>query len=191
MKKMRIIGWILGLLIVLALVVYHLPVKRSVSMPVCNGDGGQKQLEMELKLYRHLFGATTVKGTLVFDGVEFIDRISLNKALDTTQEESNRWWKYEGFLFENFMKMPSEDMSKWDQWTEAYSQQINIWEASSGLEQVMFFYTDMDVKNEDGSTPAIVYFGPAKTVEEAQKIADGFGYEISGDTIKWKSETFQ
>lgn len=196
MKKWRILGWVLGLAVVLTLVIFHLPVERSVSMPVCNGSDEPKQLDMDLKFYRHLIGGTTVKGTLVFDGEKYMDQLSINKTVfrGSNSRGLNSWWKADGLWNTSFRLVPSEDtLDVMDKWDESYSQQVYFLEIGPGvdIEQVIFFYTDLHKKNEVGAVAGVPYIGPAETLEEAQNVAEKMGYTFLDGKVGLKSETFQ
>ena len=63
-----VLKWLIIAAIALA-VLYHLPLRRSVSMTVRNHETGKTApLSMELTLRRSFFARTRVQGTLVFDG---------------------------------------------------------------------------------------------------------------------------
>lgn len=185
MKKLRICILILVGALLLGLIGYHIPQKKQVSMWVCSLSGESAQIEMDLKYYRKLFSPPTVKGTVRFNGAEYLDQASTLKTLpgknDNDSDGDRTFLNEENDFPDNmiFCKKSSEE-SVLDLWKEISMNQLHFLDISGGiddLEKIHFMYRDISMQDEDGNIHAVSYFGPAQTAEEAQEIASHFGYQ--------------
>ena len=76
-----VLKWLVVAAIALA-VLYHLPLRRSVSMTMQNQETGESAaLSMELALRRSFFARTRVQGTLVFDGEPYTSVLKVTTDL--------------------------------------------------------------------------------------------------------------
>lgn len=76
-----VLKWLVVAAIALA-VLYHLPLRRSVSMTMQNQETGESAaLSMELTLRRSFFARTRVQGALVFDGEPYTSVLKVTTDL--------------------------------------------------------------------------------------------------------------
>lgn len=185
MKKFRI--YILSLvgILLLGLILYHVPQKRQASMWVCSETGDTAWVEMNYKYYRRLFRNPAVKGTMTFNGVEYIDEETLLKTIPYVDDEGwdqTVWFPKETedlpenmiFCIKSDAKLPM------DAYWEGARNRIIFWDVSGGdsFEKMCFAYLDESNTDKTGSADGIFYYGPAQTVEEAQQIATNFGLKM-------------
>ena len=190
MKKTRIVAIVLICALVLGLLIYHLPQRRQVSMPVCNADGKVSTLEIDVNYYRRLFSTPWVEGTVTFDGVVYRDYHADLKAGNVEEYGSNSsFWGWDfclppvnDLLPDNmrFVKIPSSSEG-WDHFSNSANNILFMGAKDSDafrFDQIMFFYFDESNRSESGSIPGILYSGPATTPEEVRQIAEGYGYNF-------------
>ena len=190
MKKARIVAIILICALVLGLLIYHLPQRRQVSMPVCNTAGEVSTLEIDVNYYRRLFSTPWVEGTVTFDGVVYQDYYADLKAGNVEEYGSNSsFWGWDfclppvnDLLPDNmrFVKIPSSSEG-WDHFSNSANNILFMGAKDSDafrFNQIMFFYFDESDRSESGSIPGILYSGPATTPEEVRQIAEGYGYNF-------------
>ena len=190
MKKSRVLLIVLAAALLIGLIIYHLPQRRQVSMPVCNADGKVSTLEIDVNYYRRLFSTPWVEGTVTFDGVVYQDYYADLKAGNVEEHGSNSsFWGWDfclppvnDLLPDNmrFVKIPSSSEG-WDHFSNSANNILFMGAKDSDafrFDQIMFFYFDESNRSESGSIPGILYSGPATTPEEVQQIAEGYGYNF-------------
>ena len=82
--------------LLVSLIIYHLPQRRQVSMPVCNAAGEVSYLEIDVNYYRRLFSRPWVEGTVTFDGVVYQDSRSLWGPVNQGEERS--YWDWDWYF---------------------------------------------------------------------------------------------
>ena len=190
MKKSRIILIVLAALLLSGLIIFHLPQRRQISMPVCSAAGEVSTLEIDVKYYRRLFSTPWVEGTVTFDGVVYQDYHADLKTNNVEEHgNSSSFWGWDfclppvnDLLPDNmkFVKVISSTVV--GDWFSNTSNNIVFIGANDSnafaFDKVMFFYVDESNKNESGSIPGILYYGPATTQEEARQVAEEYGYNF-------------
>ena len=190
MKKSRVLLIILAAALLIGLIIYHLPQRRQISMPVCNADGKVSTLEIDVNYYRRLFSTPWVEGTVTFDGVVYQDNYADLKAANAEEIGSNSsFWGWDfclppvnDLLPDNmrFVKVPSSTDVR-DHFSNSANNILFMGAKDSDafrFDAVMFFYFDESNRSESGSIPGILYAGPAATPEETRQIAEGYGYHF-------------
>lgn len=190
MKKSRILLIVLAVALLTGLIIYHLPQRRQVSMPVCNAAGEVSTLEIDVNYYRRLFSTPWVEGTVTFDGVVYQDYHADLKAGNVEEHGSNSsFWGWD-FCLPPVNDLRPDNMrfvkvtSFTDVWDHFSNSANNIFFMGANdsnafsFDKVMFFYSDESNQSESGSIPGILYYGPAATPEEARQIAEEYGYNF-------------
>ena len=190
MKKLRILSIVFVCLLLIGLIIYHLPQRRQVAIPVCNADGEVSTLQIDVKYYRRLFSTPWVEGTVTFDGVVYQDYHADLKAGNVEEYGSNSsFWGWDfclppvnDLLPDNmrFVKV-SSSTDGWDHFSNSMNNILFIGAKDSDafrFDKVMFFYFDESNKGESGGIPGVLYYGPAATLEEARQIAEEYGYSL-------------
>ena len=188
MKKTRIVAIVLICALVLGLLIYHLPQRRQVSMPVCNAAGEVSTLEIDVNYYRRLFSTPWVEGTVTFDGVVYQDYYADLKAGNVEEYGSNSsFWGWD-FCFSpdenvlpsnmDFIKISSDQTGL--SWLHNSVNRINFFDliGSDTFEKVYIIYSDESMTDASGHTSSVSYCGPAASVEEARQIAEEMGYKF-------------
>lgn len=167
MKKIRILIIVLVGALLLGMILYYIPQRRQVSMWVCNASGEAVLVEIDIEYSRRLFGEPVVRGTVTFNGEEYIDGESMLKTFPENQTHNA---EPEHMVFYKKSIQNIMDMG---------TNQIHFWDVSDGyrFEKVFFTYLDESME-ENGHITGIPYAGPAQTAEEAQELAAGFGLSI-------------
>ena len=189
MKKLRVCIIIMVGILLIGLIGYHIPQEKQVSMWVCSLSGEPVQVEMDLKHYRKLFSAPTVKGTVKFNGVEYLDQESTLRAFpgyhnsnsDLEWALSNEEKDFPDNMI--FCKKSSEG-STIELWREISLNRIQFLDLINNIddwEKIHFMYTDISMQDEDGNIQGVSYFGPAQTAEEAQQLAFFFELKASAN----------
>ena len=188
MKKSRILLLVLAVALLTGLIIYHLPQRRRVSMPVCNADGEVSTLEIDVKYYRRLFSTPWVEGTVAFDGVVYQDYYADLKTYNVEEIGSNSsFWGWDWDLSPNknsrpsnmdFIKIISDETKQ--NWLRNGVNRINFFDVrgNDSFEKVLIIYSDEELTNSSGRISGIPYYGPARTVEEARQIAEEMGYKL-------------
>lgn len=178
---------VVGVLLV-SLVLYHLPQRRQVSMPVCNTAGEVSYLEIDVNYYRRLFSTAWVEGTVTFDGVAYHDYYAEIVQSNTQEVGSNSsYWGWDWEFSREKQAMPSNmtfiktitPTDIWDRFDNLVNRIIffNV-SGSDTFEQVAISYSDRSAENENGSIAGVNFFGPARTVEEARQVAEDLGFKF-------------
>ena len=189
MKKARIVAIVLICALVLGLLIYHLPQRRQVSMPVCNAAGEVSTLEIDVNYYRRLFSTPWVEGTVTFDGVVYQDYYADLKAGNVEEYGSNSsFWGWD-FCFSpdenvlpsnmDFIKISADQTGL--SWLHNSVNRINFFDliGSDTFEKVYIIYSDESMTDASGHTSGVSYCGPAASVEEARQIAEEMGYQFN------------
>ena len=174
--------------VLVSLILYHLPQRRHVSMPVCNAAGEVSYLEIDVHYYRRLFSTAWVEGTVTFDGVVYHDYHAEIVQSNTKEVGSNSsYWGWDWEFSRDKQAMPSnmtfiKTITPTDIW-DRFDNLVNriIFFSVSGtdtFEQVLISYSDRSAKNENGSISGVNFFGPARTVEEARQVAEDLGFNF-------------
>ena len=156
--------------LLIGLIIYHLPQRRLVSMPVCNAAGEVSYLEIDIKYYRRLFSRPWVEGTVTFDGVVYHDSKS---AWGERQKDGSYWdWDWwfkapDNVLPANlwFYKKDNDPIKMFDNFIAFY----DLGNENS-FDNVVFTYKNDDMKD------FVKYYGPASTVEEARQVSEDLGW---------------
>ena len=171
------------------LIVYHLPQRRVVSMPVCNAAGDVSHLEIDVKYYRRLFSTPWVEGTVTFDGVVYQDYYAdLTLAGGKEFGTNSSYWGWDWQLSPNEDTVPSNmdfikivpNLSSLD---FVYNKVNRIIffdvNGTDSFDKILITYSDESMTDASGSASGVSYYGPAMTVEEAQKVASDLGWKFS------------
>lgn len=177
MKKLRIGAIILAGVLLLSLLIYRIPQRRQVSMWVCTFSGETAQVEIDLQYYRQFILNDYVKGTLCFNGVTYVDEYSIYDTLWPPQKSDMphpalSWPKTDLPNNSQFIKNTVTNVLK------VNSNHILLWDVSNDFEKLHIMYIDDSLDDGTGSVSGVSYYGPARTVEEAQQIARYFGRPV-------------
>ena len=190
MKKSRILLIVLAVVLLAGLIIYHLPQRRQVTMPVCSADGEVSTLQIDVNYYRRLFSTPWVEGTVTFDGVVYQDYHADLKAGNVEEHgNSTSFWGWDfclppvnDTLPDNMKFVKVISSTAIGDWFSNISNNILFIGANGtdafNFENVIFFYSDESNKSESGSIPGILYYGPAATPEEARQVAEEYGYHF-------------
>ena len=166
MKKSGIVIKILVCALLLGLVIYHLPQRRQVSMPVCNAAGEVSHLEIDVKYYRRLFSMPWVKGTVTFNGDTYRD-IATHFG---RQHDGSSFWDWVWYFGDPDSIMPANTYFVREEYDPSKTFQDLILLADVGnentFEAIVCFYIQHD------NSPDTKFYGPASTVEEAKQLAE-------------------
>lgn len=168
--------------ILLLAVWFYFPIHRSVEMTVCNLNGETAEMKIEVSFYRRLLKENAVRGTIVWNGVEYLDEYSKwgkdpdsNDAsfLDSVASAGSTLLhkKDEGLPRMIFLNAELPLM-------QSMLDKIIVIGSSGGydLETVDILYHD-GVPDEDGHVLGVEYVGPASNQDEAQKLYQAFFQE--------------
>ena len=174
--------------LVIGLLIYHLPQRKVVSMPVCNAAGEVSYLEIDVQYYRRLFSTPWVEGTVTFDGVVYHDYYADLTLSDGKEVGTNSsYWGWDWQFSPNEDTVPSNmDFIKIIPKASAFESVYNMVNriiffdvnGSDTFDKVVFTYSDESMTDASGHTSGIAYYGPALTVEDAQQIADDLGWKL-------------
>lgn len=188
MKKSRIVVCLLACAIFLSLLIYHLPQRRQVTMPVCSATEETAQLEIDVKYYRRLFSTPWVEGTVTWDGVVYHDNYADLTLYNVEEHGGNSsFWGWD-FCFtpdENplpsnmiFIKTnPDETEMTWLHNSVNRIQFVAV-RGNDTFDRIAVIYSDKKLRDESGHISGIVYYGPARSMEEARQIAEAMGYNF-------------
>lgn len=158
--------------LLICLILYHLPQRRQVTMPVCNADGEVSYLEIDVNYYRRLFSTPWVEGTVTFDGVVYQDSRSLWGPADQGADRS--YWDWDWYFGDSNSVRPAnlrfhkDDNDR----IKAFYDYIEFFDLGNqnSFEHIVFNYSKYKAND------VVKYFGPAASVEEAQQVADDLGW---------------
>ena len=158
--------------LLICLILYHLPQRRQVTMPVCNADGEVSYLEIDVNYYRRLFSTPWVEGTVTFDGVVYQDSRSLWGPADQGADRS--YWDWNWYFGDSNSVRPANLRFHKDDNDpiKAFYDYIEFFDLGNqnSFEYVVFNYSKYTAND------VVKYFGPAASVEEAQQVADDLGW---------------
>ena len=156
--------------LLIGLIVYHLPQRRRVTMPVCNADGEVSTLEIDVKYYRRLFSIPWVKGTVTFDGDSYRDVASRMGR----QQDGYSFWDWVWYFGDpdsvipanTFFQKEAHDPDK------LFQDEIHLYYVGEGntFDTVFFYYIQYDELSSQK------YFGPASTIEQARQLVEAQGW---------------
>ena len=153
--------------LLICLILYHLPQRRQVSMPVCNAAGEVSYLEIDVNYYRRLFSTTWVEGTVTFDGVVYYD---INSDWGVYS-----FWDWGWHLGDTKNLIPDNTIFRNSDKNPMNLDKRNLIVfkdiGSGNMFDTVIFYC-----LEGASNHATNYYGPASTAEEAQQVADDLGW---------------
>ena len=158
--------------LLICLILYHLPQRRQVAMPVCNAAGEASYLEIDVNYYRRLFSTPWVEGTVTFDGVVYQDSRSLWGPADQGADRS--YWDWDWYFGDSNSVRPAnlrfhkDDNDR----IKAFYDYIEFFDLGNqnSFEHVVFNYSKYKAND------VVKYFGPAASVEEAQQVAEDLGW---------------
>ena len=158
--------------LLIGLIVYHLPQRRRVTMPVCSAAGEVSYLEINVNYYRRLFSTPWVEGTVTFDGVVYQDSRSLWGPADQGADRS--YWDWDWYFGDSNRVRPAnlrfhkDDNDR----IKAFYDYIEFFDLGNqnSFEHVVFNYSKYKAND------VVKYFGPAASVEEAQQVAEDLGW---------------
>lgn len=173
---------------------YWFPIHTNVEMTVCTLDGKTAEIEIDVSFYRHLLKKNSIKGTLTWDEVEYVDEFTKWGKDPYSDDESLldaflstvdilRHKGSEGLPRMAFLNADLPLM-------ESFLHQVIIFNVDGGynLEQLCIMYQGEEDLNGDESIPGIAYYGPAGNQEEAQKIFQEFYEEFLEN---WKMDRLE
>ena len=167
MKKFRIFAIAFVCCVLLFLIFFYIPKPIKTSMWVCDATDQTFEMELDIKWHRRLFTEPHLTGSVFLNGEEYIDDAALYKTFPGQiryRDEARTFCKKSG------SEKTGVDILK------ATLNSIRFWTFDDGdpFEEFCFMYMDESME-DNGHISGIVYYGPAKTVEEAQKLAARFG----------------
>lgn len=174
--------------LVIGLIVYHLPQRRVVSMPVCNAAGDVSYLEIDVQYYRRLFSTPWVEGTVTFDGVVYQDYYAdLTLSGGKEHGTNSSYWGWDWQLSPNADTVPSNmDFIKivpnltnldfvYNKVNRIIFFDVN---GADAFDKILITYSDESMTDASGSTSGVSYCGPAMTAEEARQVATDLGWKL-------------
>lgn len=167
MKKKRIFLIVLIGVLLLGLTLFYMPKSKQATMWACTMSDETALVEIDIKIYRRLFGEDEVRGTIFLNGEEYIDSESFIKMLPTKQkhqaskQNGDFCKKTDGQIVQGITKMALN--------------RISIVYADRHFDKMIISYMDETMQDENGLIEGVFYLWPAKTVQEAEVIAAQFG----------------
>lgn len=167
-----------GCLLLLA-IWYVRPISVNKEMTVCNLDGKTAEIRIEVSFYRHFFKENSIRGTLTWDGNEYLDEYSKwgkDPYSDDDSLQDAVFSAVSTLLHKNNENLPKMTFLNAElPLIESTLHPVMIIDARGGynLEMLDILYHD-SILDEDGNVTGIEYFGPANNQEEAQKIYQEF-----------------
>ena len=158
--------------LLVSLILYHLPQRRQVSMPVCNTNGEVSYLEIDVNYYRRLFSSPWVEGTVTLNGNVYYDSRSLWGPAD--QGEDRSYWDWAWYFGD-----PDQALARNLQFhikdndpMMAFQNYIRFLDAGyeNSFNEIYFMYG-----TDDTNKPSY-YCGPAQNIEEARQVAESLGW---------------
>ena len=176
MKKRRIFVIIFVCLLLLIAILLYIPKRAQATLWCCSLDGNAVQVEINLTYHWRLFTTPFAKGTVTWGGVAYTDEDSMLKTFpgaelaDSSPRENIRPHAPD-FFYDNttFYKTTVNDI------IEATINRVYLLDCIDwrSFEKVHFMYMDESMM-VDGGVSGVSYYGPAKTAEEAQVLAEYF-----------------
>jgi hypothetical protein len=157
-KKSLLAIFLIIIVVIIIIFAYHLPVEKVKNMTVCTLDGQLADIKIDIKFYKSFFKPTIGKGTIIFNGVEYIN--ATEKGFEPFYKDSlftKLELKSNGLPYLYFVNSSLNPPS--------YLSDTILFTKVNDMDEVAFMYTKAD--NETGG---IEYFGPAATSEEAYNI---------------------
>lgn len=160
---------------------YHLPIHRSTSMTVCTVEGETAEVEIDISFQRYFFKPDRVKGTVVFNGIKYVEINS--SAFANYFPEGSDFILDEAAEFGDQIraKIQGEDagmifLKDSSSATSAYCNVIYILNTADkyDINKVDLMYLDEQLADENGMIHGVQYFGPAATQEEAEALYQDF-----------------
>ena len=169
---------IVALLVVggIALRQYMLPFHRTAEMTVCNLAGETKTVEVSVDFRRHILAPTSWRGSVTFDGVTYSDFTTFhpNQWWQRPADLKGKWREVTTSVVENriadifpssiplFTKSPFEEDDE----------QLNFYGFGVGDDfEIAAIMVGELIPQENALSNAVLnFFGPAETVEEAERI---------------------
>lgn len=159
---------------------FHFPIHTNTEITVCTLDGETAEIKIDVSFYRRFFQKNTVKGTVTWNGVKYLDwdsKVGKNTfhfddvvSLDAVFSAANTLWhkRSEGLPQMKFLNAELPLL-------ESTGKQIIFFDAIGGynLEMVDIMYHD-GISDENGYGSGVEYFGPANNQDEAQKMYQEF-----------------
>ena len=160
--------------LLVSLIIYHLPQRKQVSMPVCSTAGEVSYLEIDVNYYRRLFSRPWVEGTVTFDGVVYQDSRSLWGPVNQGEERS--YWDWDWYFGDSDSVHPGnlsfhkDDNDR----IKAFYDCIQFFDLGdqNSFEYVVFNYSQYKAND------VVKYFGPANSLEEARQLAEELGWHF-------------
>ena len=170
MKKIKFFCILMVGFLIIATILYHIPQKRELTIPVCTLDGTQAQVKLDIQYYRRLNGPY-IKGTLYFNGEAYVDEDAKQKTVIGLEAEPFSLNFYWDGVPENsvFIKASTTDL------VQMPTNQIFFFDIRGGadFQQIALVYMDESQK-QDNHVTGVNYYGPAQTGEDAARIAASF-----------------
>lgn len=175
-KGIRVILVICILAMLTAAVWYHLPVTRSISMPVCALDGQMHQVEFRFTFYRSFLQQTYVRGKIICEDTVYTDIYDKFESEGQKIDNDIDWW--DSFLAKysrNGISIPDFVNEELDvDRLEIFDDFIPAMCIRGGFDlEAVELAIGKKNPGETGSTGKFFY-GPAATAEEAERIKEVF-----------------
>lgn len=153
MNKLRwiLIGLACILLVYSVIFYWPTPVKKSITC--CDLAGNTIQVELELKYCRRLFSSPHLKGTVVVDGVEYVDQAIAFQTIVGANYSLANWVFYQ----------PTADYQ-----SLLYNSVLLVDPDGTDLfDKILVLRSEGD---GNGYTHGTTYYGPAQNAEEALEL---------------------
>lgn len=156
-KNVKKILKIIGVLsIILVLILYKLPDKINVTMPLCSLEGEYVNANFDVYWKRFFFRPTELRGKISLDAQEYICIMDSQINFKRGDFWSNLVEKVNGdTYFPWFIKSGVYGLDIHDHW-------MMVFREENDFEQVGLLFFEEDTK--------ITFYGPASTAEEAKAI---------------------
>ena len=155
-------------LVLLFLCFFFTPRSIQTSTWACDVDGNAVQVEIDIKLYRRLFSASYVEGSIFLAGEEYVDTNTLLESFSRIQDETKP--SAIGSVPDNMSFCKKTALNEPDsnqKFAAAMSNRVFFLNVSGDDLFEKFYFIYMDESLPEG----VNYYGPAKTAEEAKEIA--------------------
>ena len=158
--------------LLVSLIIYHLPQRRQVSMPVCNAAGEVSYLEIDVNYYRRLFSRPWVEGTVTLDGVVYYD----SKTAWGKRQKDGSYWDWNWYWGDADSVLPANlRFNKPDNDPiTMFQNALCIWDIGdqNAFDRIWFAYLTAD------TSTSVDYIGPASSLEEAQQMAEDLNWHF-------------
>ena len=152
-KILKIVGVIS---IVLVLILYKLPDKINVTMPLCSLEGEYVNAKLDVYWKRFFFRPTELRGKIRLDMQEYISIMDSQMNFERGSFWSNLVEKVKGdTYFPWFIKSGVYGLDIHEHW-------IMVLQEENNFESVGLFFSEEETQ--------ITFYGPASTAEEAKVI---------------------